>query len=220
MSDYHEPEHDEMLTPDDEPEKSKSVPEYRWHEVWGMVLANPATETFERILQDTAATNRRAFRWIFVSGVVSYLIGGFLFLMATGWWELLPQILLVSLLSGGITTLVFLLSSVFLQFFARNAGGEGAYEKFQYAYAASAAPLSVIRTLVLITARNPIFFLAVNMYQLLLVAMALRAVNKFTWGKTAVTMLAALGAMALLLLLPMMLFVSIINRTTIAGGVF
>jgi hypothetical protein len=207
MSDYHDPEHDEMP----EPEKTKNAARYRWHEVWGMVLANPATETFERILDDTAATNRRAFRWIFLSGMVSYLISGILFVIATGWWELLPQLLLISVISGAITTLVFLLSSVFLQFFARNAGGEGAYDHFQYAYAASAAPLSVIRTLVLITARNPIFFLAVNLYQLLLVAMALRAVNKFSWGKTIVTMLAAFGAMGLLLMIPFFLFIAIVR---------
>lgn len=205
MSDDHNPEH--AARP--EPEKPKPAPLYRWHEVWSMVLANPATETFERILEDTAATNHRAFRWIFISGMVSYLIGGILFIVATGWWRLLPQVLMISVISGAITTLVFLLNSVFLQFFARSAGGEGAYEHFQYAYAASAAPLAVIRTLVLITARNPIFFLAVNLYQLLLVAMALRAVNKFSWGKTVVTLLAAFGAMGLLLMIPLVLFIAI-----------
>ncbi|MGB1288240.1 MAG: YIP1 family protein [Aggregatilineales bacterium] len=167
-------------------EKQKNTPtghHYSWFQVWSVVLARPATDTFERVLADPAANSNRAVRWVFVSSFVLVLIS-----LVTVLRQLnVPfnfNYILSALFSAILMTVVFVLVTVFMHGCARLAGGRGSIEHFQYAFAAFYIPLLFIQYMVAqIAPQSAIFLTALGLYRLLLLGMALRAVYKFTWGK-------------------------------------
>lgn len=199
---------EEHETPQDDQEKNGPAG-YAWHEVWLKVLANPSVKTFEEVLDSPDVSTRRALRWVFLASVAAAVIAIVAIVIQVNAYVILarflPQILISIALNALIGVVSFAVVSLGLQFFARLAGGEGSYEDYHYALAASVAPMTVIRTLVMLTGASFIFIAALTLYQLVLAGVALRAVNKFTWGRTLVTMLAA-GAAIGVLFVPLLTF--------------
>jgi hypothetical protein len=188
------------LPDDDKPKRGIPEDGYRWHEVWSMVLASPGEETFQRILTDPRVSLGRALMWLVLGAVVS--IGITLLPIMSS----LPRPSFFVILWGVMTLVLvlalFIYSSV-LQLAARLLGGSGTHREFVYSYAAFSAPLYVIRALVGLLAAGPIFGYAIMIYEILLTAMALRAVNRFGWPRAVVAMV--LGQFALLLVVSQLL---------------
>ncbi|MCU0511189.1 MAG: hypothetical protein MUE40_01330 [Anaerolineae bacterium] len=203
-------------------EKPKNTPPAApWHVIWLKVLTAPATATFDELLTQPGISAARALRWVFLSalaaGALALLVTVILYPELFSFFlGFLPQFLLSLGLNAVLTVAIFALSSLWLQGFARLAGGTGSYTEYHYALAASFAPLIFVRTLVALAGGSFIFGAAVALYQLVLAALALRAVNDFTWGRTLTTLLAALGA--LLLLLVPLLVVGVALLVTLLTG--
>ena len=176
-------------------DKVKRGESLTWQQVWMQTITNPATATFERILEDPQADQNRGFRWIFyvgtLVGVLSLIINtiqlsSFGYDMGT----LLPMLLCVVILAGPLSLVAFWISSGLLQWIARMFGGYGSYSDFFYASAAYQAPLQLINaSLLLFTASTALLLtnIFLSIYSIVLTAMALRAVNGFGWGKALAT---------------------------------
>lgn len=195
---------------DDTPAKPKRDQGERlaWHQVWALVLTNPSEATFDRILDDPQASTRRALGWIFASGFASVMIA--VLFIVLRFREVPIQFLFQAFVSaltlGGWLVVRFWLTHLILQFVARRMKGSGTYSELYYACAAFEAPLRIIAALVGSLTANPLFFLALGVYQLLLTVIAVKAVNRFNgWQAVAALVLAGIIGVALSLLVGILL---------------
>ncbi len=174
-------------------EKQKPVvdqPVYAWHQVWLAVLSIPGTDTFTRILADPAASAQRGYRWIFITGSVLMTIS-MIFNPLTQ-VALLPALLIGSLLGGAFSLVGFIMTNWIIQRIAVQVGGTGTYGNFHYARAAFVAPLNLLNAVLMPfvlygSVAFSWFSLLLVFVELVMTAIALRAVNQFTWGQALMT---------------------------------
>lgn len=159
---------------------------YPWYRVWWSVLSLPMTDTFTQILTDPTATAQRGYRWVFSTGAVTMaLTMVFNPIMPIG---IVPAVLIGTLLGGAIDLINFIVSSWVMQRIALMLGGTGTYGQLNYARAAFMAPLNLLNALLLllVVAGGDVFSwfgLLLLLFELVLTATALRAVNQFAWGQ-------------------------------------
>jgi hypothetical protein len=194
---------------DFEDDKYKNVPgrEYTWQEVWTMALTRPGVATFEEILRDPQANKERAYKWVFWTGTIGVLVNliigviqvssiysqrGYRFDVGA----VLPTFGCSLLLGGALVLLFFVIGNVITQFIARMLGGVGGYGEYLYAAAAFSAPLMMVNVAINAFTTDTtslglmgLVSLALGIYQLVLMAMAIKAVNQFGWFKTVLTIL-------------------------------
>ncbi len=169
-----------------------------WNEIWSFVLTQPSVGTFQEILQDPKASTRRAYLWVFfgtlAGSAISVLINS-LFSEYTTPAPAAPSestsIFIPTLLALLVGTPIISLIALFLfvdwvllnQYLARKLGGTGAAKQLLWATAAFVAPLTLGATaLSAITAINCTAVLFA-LYGLGLNWIALKTVNKLSWGK-------------------------------------
>jgi hypothetical protein len=158
-----------------------------WIKVWISVLTRPSVATFERILRDPQASARRAYLWIFTSFLVGSLINILIIdlsaSMRTGYNTITcgPVIqAVVAMLSLAMVTWV--IQWVAVRFF----GGSGTYASMIYAFAAWAAPMYLINSVISeIPYINICVVFPLAIYGMLLGVIAVKAVNKIGWGQAA-----------------------------------
>jgi len=158
----------------------QSVNTFPWSMIWFNALRRPYVATFEEFIRDPKASSQRALLWVFIST----LLGGFIIgLNPYGRFGALPlrtTLIGISLLSI-ISVAWFVLLTGFAQLTARVLGGTGTYVHLAYAIAAFHAPLTILRGLFL---TSPIIGFMFFGYGIWLTAIAIKAVQKISWGKT------------------------------------
>lgn len=100
--------------------------------------------------------------------------------------------LCISLLGGGLSVLFFALFTAIIQWIAKLFGGSGSYDKLLYTFAAISVPVSLVTIILSLFSAIPfvgacigIFSFGFSIYALVLQVMAVKAVNRFDWGKAA-----------------------------------
>jgi hypothetical protein len=157
-----------------------------WSKVWISVLTKPSIATFERILRDPQASPRRAYLWIFTSFFVAGLINVLISIigsMTTGYNTITCGPLIeavVAILSLALVTWV--IQSIASRLF----GGSGTYASLIYAFAAWAAPMYLVSSVIgEIPYINFCLTIPLAIYGIVLGVIAVKAVNKIGWGQAA-----------------------------------
>jgi len=215
---------------------------YAWFEAWRSALTRPNEETFRSLANDPNGSLGRALRWIAISSAISYLITTSLPLLFS---SLLPGPSFLEaleyevglLLSGGlmiagvygcglplvvfISTIGMLIYSGVVQVTARAFGGEGTLTSMTYVLAAFTAPLTVL--IGVITWIPQVNYLAIplGIYSMLLTLLAVKSVNRMSWGKTisAFAALFLVGAL-LAVILGWMIWIPIRESLLAPGGLY
>lgn len=192
---------------------------YSWSEAWFAAVTKPSVATFEALIADPSSARNKAFLWIAISGVISYIInltfGGLQLERAGG--------LGFALVCG--TPMAFIFSVLGLAFFtgishliAKMLGGQGKYDQLLYANAAYQAPMALI---IAVTGQIPYIYCLViplGLYNLVLGVIAIKAVHRFEWWQAVASSVAVI---LLLLVLAAILVIGILALLgPTIGGVF
>jgi hypothetical protein len=183
--------------------------------VWRLALTQPNQQSLERIRDDPSATLGRAMLWIALSSSIAYTLGALaqLFfiqvLPISSFIEGAEQVINGHLLSGMSTLFILacglpftVLASVFgtlimaglIHFIADALGGSGSFRQLVYAFAAIAAPFSIVSALLGLIPIVNCLTIPLALYVFVLNVLAIKVVHQLSWG-------AALGALIILLLL-------------------
>lgn len=196
-----------------------------WYQVWLMAIALPSEGAFQRILRDPNAKPSRGYLWVFITALISAVANIILISLQMdsilqNAVELYPDLGSLQQVMGYIL-LGFLIVSPFLavigviitaglyQVITKFMIGEGTFSEMVYALCAITAPLSLIVILV----NLPIPFIRVlgfviGLYSLFLNLMAIKAVNRLSWGLSCATvvilpvLLGICGCLGFLLIMP------------------
>ena len=185
----------------------------RWYLVWKRALW-PSVRSYESLSSSHGNVPiKAAIGWISSSTLISYgIIVVRLFLIKNPFLFENPTYFLLGgplgILAFGILRLLFFAGIG--QWIAHLLGGSGDFRKLIYAFAALLAPLAIISTLVvsaafvlralygfpILNTSLPIFWLPFGIYQIILSAVAVKAIHRFGWVKAAISVLPVLtGAM-------------------------
>ncbi len=200
-----------------------------WNETWSLVLTQPSVGTFQEIIEDPKASKRRAYLWVFVATLVGSAISvvvNALFSEITAptsntseststFVSTLLALLLGTPVSALLATFVFADAVLLTQFVAHKLGGTGTIKQLMWASAAYVAPLSLGATALSAISIVNCTALLLSLYGLLLNCIAIKTVNRLSWGKAFV---AALIAPLLLLIIAVALILLTASLSPRAPG--
>lgn len=215
------------------PSPPPPAPSLPWNEVWISALTQPSVATFEGFLRDPNATSRRAYIWTLVNALIGYaisfvlsaLLGG---VFGTGTLEgpgaagamgsLLTALICGAPIVALLSVLMLMISAGITQLIARALGGTGTYSELVYAFAAFAAPLTLITSVL-----SPIPFInllniPLGIYGIVLNVIAVKAVNKFGWGQAIAS--SVLILIAILVLVACVVIGILLLLGPVIGNVF
>lgn len=198
------------------PSRQPSPPAlYSWSEVWTAVVTKPSVNTFVEILRDPAATSRRAYIWLFITGCISALVFVMTLLNDPLLQEMMPYdmstaefnaLIVNSLacavpLAGALSIGVFMVFVAAIHFIAERLNPEKPkqprYPLLVYALAAVIAPLNILSILLLILSVSAgavialllaVVNFALLVYQLVLMGTGVRAVYGLNAPKAALAL--------------------------------
>ncbi len=178
-------------------------------EVWRLAITGPNELTYVSLAEDPRAGVGRAAAWTAAAALVTTLIG------LAGQWlyggigralavlqESAPSADLTAFSSAGLamalclvplaaasSVLGLIVTAGLLQFIAGAFGGEGTFGKLAFTLAAYSAPMSIISALLtLVPLVGLCLGLPLGIYGLALNLLAIKAVNRFSWGRAAATL--------------------------------
>ena len=178
---------------------------YSWLEAWRLALTRPNEETFRSLADDPNRSLGRALSWIAITSAISYLITVSVQLLFSGLFagpsllEALEQeaglLLTGGLMIAGIfacglpivvliSTVGMLIYSGVVQITASAFGGDGTFAEMAYALAAFTAPLTLLSGAISWIPRVNCLTIPLGIYSLLLTLLAVKSVNRISWGKT------------------------------------
>ncbi|MEE8120820.1 MAG: YIP1 family protein [Anaerolineales bacterium] len=215
---------------------------YSWLEAWRMALTRPNEETFRSLADDPNGSHGRAMIWIAITSAISFLITAsvqFLFsglFAGPGLLEALEQeaglLLTGGLMIAGvyvcglpmvvlISALGMLIYSGVVLFIANAFGGEGTFAEMTYALAAFTAPLTLLSGAISWIPLVNCLTIPLGVYSLLLTLLAVKSVNRISWGKTIgiFAVLLLVGAL-LAVVLGLLIWIPIRDTILAPGGLY
>ncbi len=195
------------------------------YEIWTKVLTKPR-ETFR--IQARKADYAAAVKHIGVAGIIQGVLTGLLLtlglsaagsLVGAQYGMFGASLGLLSIIGLAIFVPIMAIIGLFIgsgifYIVARVLGGNGSYQTQTYLMAIYMAPLNLIGILAMIPFVGILVSLAVAIYSLYLLTLALKETHKFTTGKAVLTWLIPVIILAVLVLLVMF---AIFAATGIAG---
>ena len=178
---------------------------YSWLEAWRLALTRPNEETFRSLADDPNRSLGRALSWIAITSAISYLITVSVQLLFSGLFagpsllEALEQeagllltggLMITGIFACGlpivvlISTVGMLIYSGVVQITASAFGGDGTFAEMAYALAAFTAPLTLLSGAISWIRRVNCLTIPLGIYSLLLTLLAVKSVNRISWGKT------------------------------------
>ena len=168
-----------------------------WGETWVKALSQPSEESYHEIANGPGATPGKAYSWVFISTLIGYaiymLITFFIGtnIMGVGGDDVLGPLIAAVLCGapvGGLFAVLGVMISVGIsQWIANALGGTGTYSQLVYAVAAYVAPLSLISYLLSSIPYLSCLTIPLAFYGIFLNVTAVKAVNKFSWGRAIVS---------------------------------
>lgn len=196
----------------DEEEQSKPhITRYSWWQVWLMATVLSNDENYQAILRDPKGVPSRGYIWILITGLISFLLSA---LSVSRQLSELPQViygsselpfdistllgsslagmLLLSPVFAGLSVLGVIISAALYQIAARLLGGKGIFPELVYVLCAIFAPLYLVSSLtsLLPYPASVALGLPISLYVIYLTLKGIKAVNRFGWGSSCITMLA------------------------------
>lgn len=182
-------------------------------QIWGRALTRPNEQTYAELASSPAAKATTAYLWVFIASLIQLLLAALVqrqmynnmaeqfgldlgaLGMPGGTGAILAGLLCLAPLGAVISTVFFAIWVAVVQWLAKMFGGTGTNDQLAYAIAAIAAPYSIIAGIFTLFSAIPyvglcisgILFLA-GLYVIVLQVMAIKGVNRISWG-------AAIGAM-------------------------
>lgn len=184
-----------------------------WFSTWMTAVTKPSEQTYATLAEHPdAASNNRAFTWVFIAGTVAALINGILNAILTlagfgtsagitsyfggdasrGIAFTFGVAICSSPIAGAVGALLFAIFTGIVQWIARLFKGTGSYSQLAYALAAISVPFTLVSSLLSPFSVIPYVGLCVSglslilgLYALVLEIMAVKGVNKFGWGEAA-----------------------------------
>lgn len=171
------------------------------------VLTQPSPFTFQAILTDPTASNRRAYTWTAVSALIEIGLAllvqiprlasfpstyssargvGAISFPGSLWMFYICMIPLVPILA----VLGLMLNVALTQVVAKLLGGIGTYGQLTYAFASYLSPLGLLSTVLGYSVIGLCLALPLSIYGLILHVMAVKGVNQFSWGKAILSVFA------------------------------
>ena len=209
------------------PPLDSSGQSYSTIQAWTLALTRPNEATYRSLIDDPRAGLGRAVLWMVLGSAVPIVLLALSQLAFGGLGRTLSQlqglapgsdraftpafgagVLFCAIPLGAFFSVagLFLYAGV-IQFIAGAFGGQGSFARLAYATAAFTAPLTIIGGFVsIIPFVNLCLALPLSAYSIALNLLALKAVNRFSWGSAAATfgvfvLVSALFAVVLGLLL-------------------
>jgi hypothetical protein len=175
-----------------------------FYQIWLLVLRRPREDTFQALVDDPGATVGRGALWIFLTSMVGYVVaftvryGLFASMLEdagqTAGFEGMTAGVAIAVLCGlplaaAMAVLGFMLSAALLQFIAGALGGDGTFRQLFFATASYTAPVTLAGSLLsVIPLIGGCLALPLSIYTLYLNALAIKAVNRFSWAAAMVTL--------------------------------
>ena len=183
-----------------------------WLSVWIKAVSQPNEQTFIEITDSPDATMKTAFLWVFLAGTVNGLVSGILQAIlavvgfnqaeslygfggsqaASGVGAMLISAICGAPVAGIFSVIGLAIGAGIVQWIAKLFGGTGNFEKLAYAYAAITVPVTLVTMLLTPFSAVPyinictgLLTLGIGLYVIFLNVTAVKAVNRFDWGKAA-----------------------------------
>ena len=169
-----------------------------WYKIWLQAFFRPTQDTIEVLLRGHDRNPSAPYLWLFFSYTIGYGLWFIPYSLTQADVGVMWVIVVPSLI-GILGMIVVRILVAVTQFVAsRLLGGEGASSELFYIYAAMDSPArligGIIALLSLIAPLIGYLGWAVSIYELVLLAIAAKAINRFSWSKA---ILAASPAIAL-----------------------
>jgi hypothetical protein len=181
---------------------SYTSPSFPWYQVWWRAISRPNVESYQELLQDPNAGIGKAYLWVVIGGLISFLVAA-IFQAAFGgvYSKFFEQFgiegfrtgnFFVTLLCGLPVSIiavliVFTINTGILHLIALMLGGRGAFGDLLYAYASFGVPLGLVTSLVASIPFVNCLSVFLGIYGFVLGIIAINAVHKFGWGKAVLT---------------------------------
>jgi hypothetical protein len=199
-----------------------------WSQVWISAITRPSVETFERIIGDPRASSTRAYGWIVVSALIAFgisMLEQSIFPTQTGFGsqETVFNSPLLLIVCGAPFVVVFSILGLMIgagitQLIAGALGGSGTYSRLAYAFAAYLAPLSLLSSLIGSIPFVQCLAFPLGIYGIVLNVIAVKAVNRFDWGRAVASSLLILAA--ILVLVGIVIIIVLVLLGPAIGNVF
>jgi hypothetical protein len=179
-------------------ESAPSAPQ-SFFQVWIKALTKPSEQTFAEIANAPDASPTKAYLWLGISYLVTYIFIMFISLLGgTGQYGDIASAIggsLIAVICGApfgaaLALLFFAIDIAIIQWVAGLFKGSGTYNQLVYAVAAFSAPISMVSGLMAGLAVIPYVGLCfslisagIGIYSLVLMVMAVKGVNRFGWGE-------------------------------------
>lgn len=167
------------VTPDDDP--SQGARAFSGLESWLMAVTLPTAATYRSLLNDPGASRRRAYVWVVVASWLPLLLtlrpAGATVAAGVG----AVALDMATHVAAGLAGLVLLAAPTHL--LCGLLGGNSAYARLEYVFAAWYAPLLLIAGLPLVRGAGVGAASPLAIYGVLLGVVSVRAVYAFGWGK-------------------------------------
>lgn len=188
--------------PFDKLDRLDSPGHYSWFETWTKALTQPTEEGYRAIAEDPGRSPSQAYLWIFLSALLGYVltvvVSGILGteMLGTelrGFMGVSMVVLLCFAPVGGLFAILgLMISAALTQWMAGAFGGEGRYSELVYVQGAYSAPISLISSLIAGIPFVNCLVLPLGLYAIYLNVLAIKVVNRFSWGKAVATVMALL----------------------------
>ncbi len=192
-------------------DQAPAVQRFAWYQVWLSVLILPTENTFRLMLDDPDARPKRGYGWVFVASLVGYFLS--IVMISLRFESLIKQMGLSTLglnegqavmgytligmmcaapIVAGLSVLGVIVAAAIYQFVAQFVDGKGTFEEMVYALAAVSSPLYLVSALIIILPMPVanVAGLVLSLYGMYLTLVALKAVNRFSWGSSCITVVA------------------------------
>lgn len=189
---------------------------FAWYQVWLSVLILPNENILRMMLDDPEARPGRGYLWVFTAGTISFLLSLVVFSlrfdqvlqqMAASSQSVIPSqlgdvqtvigyfligMMVASPLAGGMCVLGTIIVAAIYQFVAQFVDGKGSFGEMVYLMCAIAAPMYLVSALIsaLPQVFSGVLGFIVSLYSFYLTLAALKAVNRFGWGSSCITVIA------------------------------
>jgi len=180
-----------------------------WFSTWMTAVTKPGEQTFATLAEHPdAASNSRAFTWVFLAGTVTALISGVLgAILSLVGFSRTPGIAEIfggnaqrgvafefgvaicsAPIVGALSVLFFAIGTGVVQWVASLFKGTGTFSKLAYSFAAISVPFSIISSFLTPFSSVPFLGLCTGLvslgfgiYAIVLQVMAVKGVNKIEW---------------------------------------
>jgi len=194
------------------PEGSTDRPAQSWTEVWLRAVTRPTVATYQDIATRPGVSSRRAYIWMFAGSFIAYaitLIGVLLFggssilgqqeaaRIASDLGTTIVVLICIAPLGGVFAILGLMITAGISQAIARALGGTGTFTQLAYIIAAYLAPIGILTSLLAMVPFVSCLNLPVGIYSLFLNILAVKSVNRFSWGKAILSSVVILAGILL-----------------------